>query len=32
MMPRDHIDTLSGPRVASNKVWLSNRPWAVIEP
>jgi hypothetical protein len=32
MTPRDHIHTLSGPRVASKKVWLSNRPWTAIEP
>jgi hypothetical protein len=31
MAPIDHIQTLSGVRVASNKLWLSDRPWAVIE-
>jgi hypothetical protein len=31
MTPRDHIHTLGGLRVASNKFWPSNRQWAVIE-
>jgi hypothetical protein len=32
MTPKDHIHTFSEPRVASTKLWLSNRPWTVIEP
>jgi hypothetical protein len=32
MVPTDHIQTLTKRvRVASNKLWLSDRPWAVIE-